>query len=148
MRAIRKVDAPDPLLTRDLAVVWGHHDKHTDPTILKRISEKLQLKSLDDIKKESVALHELVISSGGDPDDRLEEMSSLLRKLKDFVLSENPITETPASSRSGSIKHRSPVIPDEFRCPISLELMQDPVIVSTGQVLPCLAYLLLVKLFS
>lgn len=128
--------------------MWGHHDKHIDPTILKRISEKLQLKSLDDIKKESVALHELVISSGGNPDDRLEEMSSLLRKLKDFVLSENPITETPASSRSGSVKHRSPVIPDEFRCPVSLELMQDPVIVSTGQVLPCLAYLLLVKLFS
>jgi hypothetical protein len=25
-------------------------------------------------------------------------------------------------------------IPDEFRCPISLELMKDPVIVSTGQV--------------
>ncbi|XP_020599231.1 U-box domain-containing protein 10-like [Phalaenopsis equestris] len=27
----------------------------------------------------------------------------------------------------------SPVIPEDFRCPISLELMKDPVIVSTGQ---------------
>ena len=25
-------------------------------------------------------------------------------------------------------------IPEDFRCPISLELMRDPVIVSTGQV--------------
>jgi U-box domain len=57
----------------------------------------------------------------------------LLKKLKDFVLSENP-----ATSKSGAVKHRSPVIPDEFRCTISLELMQDPAIVSTGQVLPCL----------
>ncbi|CAI9756793.1 unnamed protein product [Fraxinus pennsylvanica] len=32
-----------------------------------------------------------------------------------------------------SFKHRSPVIPDDFRCPISLELMKDPVIMSTGQ---------------
>ncbi|KAF9591981.1 hypothetical protein IFM89_011113 [Coptis chinensis] len=30
-------------------------------------------------------------------------------------------------------KHRSLVIPDDFRCPISLELMKDPMIVSTGQ---------------
>jgi U-box domain len=103
------------------------------------------LKSLDDIKKESMAVHELVISSGGNPDDRLEEMSYLLKKLKDFVLSENPVAEIPATSKSGSVKHRSPVIPDEFRCPISLELMQDPVIVSTGQVLPCL--LISYKLF-
>lgn len=129
--------------------MWAQHDKNTDPTVLKRISEKLQLKSLEDIKKESVALHELVISTGGNPDDRLEEMSSLLKKLKDFVLSENPVAETAATSKLGSVKHRSPIIPDEFRCPISLELMQDPVIVSTGQVLPCLAILfLLVKLFA
>ncbi|KAJ3685813.1 hypothetical protein LUZ61_014977 [Rhynchospora tenuis] len=132
-RAIGKIDSPDVLLIHDLAVVWAQHDKQTDPTILKRISEKLQLKSLDDIKKESVALHELVISSCVDPDDRLEEMSSLLRKLKDFVVTENPVAEASTTSKSGSVKHRSPVIPDEFRCPISLELMQDPVIVSTGQ---------------
>lgn len=31
-------------------------------------------------------------------------------------------------------KAGSPVIPDDFLCPISLELMKDPVIVSTGQV--------------
>lgn len=29
----------------------------------------------------------------------------------------------------------SPVIPDDFLCPISLELMRDPVIVATGQVI-------------
>lgn len=30
-------------------------------------------------------------------------------------------------------KHDSVMIPEDFRCPISLELMKDPVIVSTGQ---------------
>lgn len=31
-------------------------------------------------------------------------------------------------------KPESLVIPDDFRCPISLELLKDPVIVATGQV--------------
>ncbi|KAE8688884.1 U-box domain-containing protein 13 [Hibiscus syriacus] len=41
------------------------------------------------------------------------------------------------SSSSGQTttdrNHKTPVIPDDFRCPIYLELMKDPVIVSTGQ---------------
>ena len=87
-----------------------------------------------DMKKESVALHDMVISSGGEPDGCVEEMSSLLKKLKDCVITEPPPTTDTFSTSSGSINHRSPIIPDEFRCPISLELMQDPVIVSSGQV--------------
>lgn len=35
-------------------------------------------------------------------------------------------------------KPKTPVIPEDFRCPISLELMNDPVIVATGQV--CVQY--------
>jgi hypothetical protein len=31
-------------------------------------------------------------------------------------------------------KHDTLKIPDDFLCPISLELMRDPVIVATGQV--------------
>ncbi|KDP25509.1 hypothetical protein JCGZ_20665 [Jatropha curcas] len=47
----------------------------------------------------------------------------------------NPEADNSEAEKS-SFKHRSPVIPDDdddFRCPISLELMKDPVIVSTGQ---------------
>jgi hypothetical protein len=87
-----------------------------------------------DMKKESVALHEMVISSGGEPDGCVDEMSSLLKRLKDCVITQEPASEALGGGRSSSIKHRSPIIPDEFRCPISLELMQDPVIVSSGQV--------------
>lgn len=103
--------------------------------VLRRLSEKLQLKTFNDLKKESVAFHEWIIVSGGDPGDGLENMSSLLKKLKDFVILENPVADTSDSDKS-VIRHRSPVIPDDFRCPISLELMKDPVIVSTGQVSP------------
>lgn len=130
-RAKAKVELADLQLDMDLEVV--QIEKDPDPEILNRLSEKLHLKTINDLKKESTEIHELVISSGGEPGDSLEMMSSLLKKLKDCVLNEN----TEAGGLEGekvSIKHRSPVIPDDFRCPISLELMKDPVIVSTGQV--------------
>ncbi|KAK2634065.1 hypothetical protein Ddye_028857 [Dipteronia dyeriana] len=129
-RAKGRPDSPDLQLDRDLSA--AQKEKDPEPTILKRLSEKLQLRTINDLKKESLAFHELIIASGGDPGDCLESMSSLLKKLKDFVLIENPEVDTSEGER-GVIRHRSPVIPDDFRCPISLELMKDPVIVSTGQ---------------
>ncbi|KAF8775855.1 hypothetical protein HU200_004248 [Digitaria exilis] len=129
-RAATRTDPPDAQLSKDIASALA--DKTPDPLVFTRISEKLQLQTMADIKKESLALHEMVISSGGEPDGCVEEMSSLLKKLKDSVITEPPASET-VGARSASIKHRSPIIPDEFRCPISLELMQDPVIVSSGQ---------------
>lgn len=130
-RAKGRPDSPDLQLDHDLAVAQKERDP--DPAILGRLSEKLHLRTINDLKNESLAFHELVISSGGDPGDYFEEISSLLRKLKDFVLIENPEVDI-SEGEKGLMKHRSPVIPDDFRCPISLELMKDPVIVSTGQV--------------
>ncbi|GKV34183.1 hypothetical protein SLEP1_g42584 [Rubroshorea leprosula] len=129
-RAKGKPESPDLLLELDLAAAL--EEKDPDPVILRRLTEKLQLRTINDMKKESFALHELVISSSGDSGDCCEKMSSLLKKLKDCVLTDNPEGET-SEGEKGVIKHRSPVIPDDFRCPISLELMKDPVIVSTGQ---------------
>ncbi|KAL0403505.1 UNVERIFIED_CONTAM: U-box domain-containing protein 14 [Sesamum radiatum] len=107
-----------------------------DPIVFKRLSEKLHLRTINDIKKESLAIHDMVISCGGVPEGVSEEyfetMSYLLRKLKDCVMMDNPDVDATEVDKS-SIKHRSPIIPDDFRCPISLELMKDPVIVSTGQ---------------
>ncbi|KAI3837207.1 hypothetical protein MKX03_010772 [Papaver bracteatum] len=129
-RAKERSDSPDVQLYMDLCS--AQNEKYPDPAILKRLSEKLQLKTINDLKKESLALHEMVISSGGDPGDWLEEMSVLLKKLKDSVLAENTGAETSENEKV-FMRSRSPVIPDDFRCPISLELMKDPVIVSTGQ---------------
>lgn len=130
-RAKERMDSPDVQLYMDL--YSAQNEKDPDPSVLKRLSEKLQLKTINDLKKESLALHEMVISSGGDPGDWLEEMSVLLKKLKDSVLTENLGPDTSENDKL-FVKSRSPVIPDDFRCPISLELMKDPVIVSTGQV--------------
>ncbi|MED6122787.1 U-box domain-containing protein 14 [Stylosanthes scabra] len=119
-------------LQLDLDMEVAQKEKDPDPPALKRLSEKLHLRTINDLKKESAELHELVITSGGEPGDYFETITSLLRKMKDCVLTENPEVDSNEGEKM-PIKHRSPVIPDDFRCPISLELMKDPVIVSTGQ---------------
>ncbi|XP_059666047.1 U-box domain-containing protein 14 [Cornus florida] len=129
-RAKGRMDSPDLQLEMDLAI--SQKEKDPDPAILRRLSEKLQLRTINDLKKESHAFHEMVILNGGVPEECFEQMSFLLRKLKDCIAREIPGADASEGDKS-LIKHRSPVIPDDFRCPISLELMNDPVIVSTGQ---------------
>lgn len=119
-------------------------DAAIDSPVLRRLAEKLQLMGISDLTQESLALHEMVTASGGDPGASFEKMSMLLKKIKDFVQTENLAIDdnnrgkglSSTSSRQGASEksHQAPVIPDDFRCPISLELMKDPVIVSTGQV--------------
>ncbi|KAL8518051.1 hypothetical protein ACS0TY_009370 [Phlomoides rotata] len=133
-RAIGRLESPDVQLAEDLAA--AQMDDNPDPIVFKRLSEKLHLRNTTDIKRELLAIHEMVISCGGVPEgvseEYIETMSYLLRKLKDCVSADNPDLNALEIDKD-SIKHRSPIIPDDFRCPISLELMQDPVIVSTGQ---------------
>ncbi|XWS28847.1 hypothetical protein CRYUN_Cryun25bG0106700 [Craigia yunnanensis] len=143
-RAKGRVDAPDVELYEDLLSVYKKsNDAAADPDVLRRLAEKLQLVGIAELTQELLALHEMVSASGGDPGETFEKMSSLLKKIKDFVQTENPNMDAPAReknlppSSSGQAttdgNHKTPVIPDDFRCPISLELMKDPVIVSTGQ---------------
>ncbi|KAK9279642.1 hypothetical protein L1049_013321 [Liquidambar formosana] len=136
-RAKGRVDAPDDDLYEDLLSLYNKsNDAATDPAVLRRLAEKLQLMGIADLTQESLALHEMVVASGGDPGESIEKMSMLLKKIKDFVQTEHPDMDAPSScsgQASNVGNHNSPVIPDDFRCPISLELMKDPVIVSTGQ---------------
>ncbi|KAK9029150.1 hypothetical protein V6N11_026273 [Hibiscus sabdariffa] len=144
-RAKGRVDAPDVELYDDMLSLYNKsNDAAADPDVLRRLAEKLQLVGIAELTQESLALHEMVSMSGGDPGAIFEKMSNLLKKIKDFVQTENPNLDAPAREKnlppcSSSAQtstdriHKTPVIPDDFRCPISLELMKDPVIVSTGQ---------------
>ncbi|KAJ8750540.1 hypothetical protein K2173_015696 [Erythroxylum novogranatense] len=142
-RAKGRVENPDLELYEDLSSLYNKStDAPIDPTVMRRLSEKLQLMGIAQLTQESLALHEMVADTGEDPDENIEKMSMLLKKIKDFVQTENPNMEAPAIENhppTGSGQGfsdgnlRTPVIPDDFRCPISLELMKDPVIVSTGQ---------------
>ncbi|RAL46144.1 unnamed protein product [Cuscuta campestris] len=145
-RAKVKADTPDDEVYDDLLSLYNiSSETAIDPAVLRRLVEKLELTGITDLTQESVALHEMVTSTGGDPGATIEKMSMLLKKIKDFVLTEtenenanysSSANENTSSSGQTSMEgsnKTNPVIPDDFRCPISLELMKDPVIVSTGQ---------------
>lgn len=97
--------------------------------------DSLQLSGITDLTQKSIALHEMVATSGGDPGESLEKMAMLLEKINDFNQAENTKTHSPVkescSIQTATVYQK---IPEDFRCPISLELMVDPVFVSTGQV--------------
>lgn len=134
-RAKERSDMPDDDLFNDLMSVYNSSSStNVDPDILRRLSEKLQLVTISDLNQESMTLHEM--ASDGDPGAVVEKMSMLLKKIKDFVQTQGTGMGAPASTTNTCPKDNSacPVIPDDFRCPISLDLMKDPVIVSTGQV--------------
>ncbi|KAK4785832.1 hypothetical protein SAY86_002521 [Trapa natans] len=143
-RARERVDSPDVQLHNDLLSLYGkNHDVFAESAVLRRLAEKLELVKIGHLKQESIALHEMVYSSDRDPGERIEKMSKVLKKIKDFVLMENPDMDLSAGEKSMLLNdcgqastegnQEATVIPDDFRCPISLELMKDPVIVSTGQ---------------
>lgn len=137
-RAKERVDLPDAELYSDLLSAYNKvDDADKDPVILQRLAEKLQLTTISDLKQESLTLHEMVIASGGeDKGKNIEKMSMLLTKIKDYIQTQNPEMGTPfnTNGQSSNFNNKPSTIPDDFRCPISLELMKDPVIVSTGQV--------------
>ncbi|KAK0606036.1 hypothetical protein LWI29_033408 [Acer saccharum] len=143
-RAKGRIDAPDVDLYEDLFSLYNkNNDAATDPAVLRRLAEKLQLMGIADLTQESLALHEMVAATGEDPGKSIEKMSMLLKKIKEFVQTENPDLDATSKDKnpcadhggqaSSERNHKMPVLPDDFRCPISLELMKDPVIVSTGQ---------------
>lgn len=106
------------------------------PAELRLICEKLQIMNAEDLKQESIALCKMVEDKGGCFEKNMQEMSMVLKKFEDFMLMES--ADFGSSPRTGELcwklSSQLPVIPDEFRCPISLELMKDPVIICTGQV--------------
>ncbi|KAG8074447.1 hypothetical protein GUJ93_ZPchr0006g44136 [Zizania palustris] len=133
-RAKERCDPSDDDIFNDLMSVYNSSPgANVDPDILRRLSEKLQLVTISDLNQESLILHEM--ASGGDPNAVVEKMSMLLKRIKDFVQTQDPGMGTRASTMelSEKVNLACPIVPDDFHCPISLDLMKDPVIVATGQ---------------
>lgn len=139
-RAKGRVDTQDIELFVDVMLVMSQKDDRIfDTTVLHRLAEKLQLKTLAELKAEARALQLLIKDRGPIVDETLEQMSALLRKLRGLTELENAEVEVvdlgklSLSALAPGEKPVLPSVPNDFRCPISLELMKDPVIVATGQ---------------
>lgn len=147
LRAKDSFDSPGHELHDYLTSLYNpSYDINSDPVVLRLICERLQFINAEDIKQESVALQKIIESKDSDMERRTQDMLMVLKKIEDFVLKEP--SNVIANASKDCLPHadepysklcaQSLVIPDEFRCPISLELMKDPVIICTGQVHICI----------
>ncbi|XWS67626.1 hypothetical protein CRYUN_Cryun04dG0021800 [Craigia yunnanensis] len=132
-RAKRRTDTQDMELAMDMMVVFSKKDeRNADSAILERLANKLELHTIADLKAETVAIRKLVKHRGGQ-NETIQQILDLLGKFKQIAgIDETVSLDDPISTRTLQMCQSS-LIPHEFLCPITLEIMADPVIVATGQ---------------
>ncbi|KAF5745808.1 U-box domain-containing protein 15 isoform 1 [Tripterygium wilfordii] len=133
-RAKKRTDTQDMELAMDMMVVFSQRDdRNADSAILERLAIKLELHSIVDLKAETVAVRKLVKKRGSHNAEGIQHTLQLLDKFRKIAgVNENNVLDTPISLKSLQ-RCQSLLIPHEFLCPITLEIMTDPVIVATGQ---------------
>ncbi|KAL7237168.1 hypothetical protein ACSBR1_020274 [Camellia fascicularis] len=132
-RAKRRTNTQDIELAMDMMVVFSENDdRNADNAILERLAIKLELHTIADLKTETIAVRKLVNKKGAHTVESTKKIVDLLEKFIHIAgIEEISVLDNPVS-RSLE-KCRSSLIPNEFLCPITLEIMTDPVIVATGQ---------------
>ncbi|KAA8546172.1 hypothetical protein F0562_020934 [Nyssa sinensis] len=133
-RAKRRTETQDIELAMDMMVVFSKNDdRNADSAIIERLAKKLDLRTIADLKTETVAIRKLVKDRSRQNAESIQKIIDLLRKFKQIAgIEETDVLDVPMSSRSLQ-KCPSLFIPHEFLCPITLEIMTDPIIIATGQ---------------
>ncbi|KAL0422985.1 UNVERIFIED_CONTAM: U-box domain-containing protein 15 [Sesamum latifolium] len=134
-RAKRRTETQDMELAMDMMVVFSKNDddRNADSAIIERLAKKLELHTMAELKTETVAVRKLAKAKGKHNKDTIQQVVDLLGKFKQIAgIDENSVLDGPALLRCLE-KSKSLLIPHEFLCPISLEIMADPVIIATGQ---------------
>lgn len=124
-----------------MMIVFSKNDeRNADIAILERLAKKLDLYSIGDLEIETVAVKKLVKERGTTKHvESTEQIVDLLKKFKKVAgFDENNGNVNKVLDDSPTLRCLdrclSLLIPHEFLCPISLEIMTDPVIIATGQV--------------
>lgn len=144
-RAKGRVDSQDEQLFQavNLLLTSEADGIDGDRAVLQKLAEELHLQKETSWKQELKALEgrRSVVASRSE-EQCLDHMMKVLKQIHPKVEDEKDaesVYDVWEAQKASSSKERdeSPRIPpDDFKCPISLELMTDPVIVATGQVAP------------
>jgi len=135
-RAKRRTDTQDVELVMDLMVVLSKEDaRNADNAVLERLAQKLELRTLPDLSAETMAIKKLVKERHGQSVESTEQIIDLLNKFKQLAGIEDNNGLKDINLPKYFEKCPSLMIPSDFLCPITLEIMTDPVIVASGQVI-------------
>eukprot|EP00252_Welwitschia_mirabilis_P016624 TRINITY_DN3674_c0_g1_i1.p1 TRINITY_DN3674_c0_g1~~TRINITY_DN3674_c0_g1_i1.p1 ORF type:complete len:687 (+),score=109.90 TRINITY_DN3674_c0_g1_i1:877-2937(+) len=144
-RAKAYVSEAEDQLRRSVLTVLEEFEKEVKPddSILQKIFRELQLESARDCQSEIDLLEdEMRYQNQIGEKQNVSTINSLIGFMRycKCVLFEvtdmdcDPQSLSSHEARVGrSDSEDAPAIPDDFRCPISLDLMREPVIVSSGQ---------------
>ncbi|MCD7447906.1 hypothetical protein HAX54_035837 [Datura stramonium] len=129
-RAKKRNVSQDMELTMDLMVALStNNDRNADSASIDRLGHKLGLRTVEDLKVETISVRKVVKERKGRHAEETQKILDLLNKFRRFAgLEEIELLMPKAHEKSTSL-----AIPKEFLCPITLEIMMDPVTVSTGQ---------------
>ncbi|XP_061361232.1 U-box domain-containing protein 15 [Gastrolobium bilobum] len=133
-RARRRTDTQDIELAMDMMVVFSDEDdRNSDSAIIERLAKKMDLHSVEDLEVETMAVRNLATERKGQQAESNQRIIDLLNKFKRIVgMEETNVLDDPVIPKMLE-RSTSLVIPHEFLCPITLEIMTDPVIVASGQ---------------
>lgn len=137
-RAKTRADSQDMELTMDMMMVLStENDRNGDSASIERLANTLGLRTVEDLNVETAAVRKFVKEKRGHNTEITQQVIDILGTFKRFAgveFDEANVLDDPVAPKALD-KRQSIAIPNEFLCPISLEIMTDPVIISTGQVL-------------
>ncbi|KAM3341545.1 U-box domain-containing protein 15 [Capsicum galapagoense] len=134
-RSKKRIYTQDMELAMDLMVSLStDNDRNVDSASIERLAKKLELHTVEDLKAEMISVQELVKERRAHSAENTQRIIDLLDKLKKLAgMEESDVCHEPPVMPKALEKSISIAIPNEFLCPITLQIMTDPVIISTGQ---------------
>ncbi|RLM61423.1 U-box domain-containing protein 15-like [Panicum miliaceum] len=135
MRCKKGTDTQDMELSMDIMVILQNKEdeRNADRAILERLAKKLELQTLAELRAETKAIKKIINERNGQQGDSTKQIINLLNKFKEIAgVDEKNVLGDVSMPRSLD-KCPSLMIPNDFLCPITLEIMTDPVIVASGQ---------------
>ncbi|XWS50985.1 hypothetical protein CRYUN_Cryun12cG0137600 [Craigia yunnanensis] len=133
------IDGDDERAMRRVLSVLNRFEKGIEPEfqILKWVLDYLEIKSWSDCNKEIKFLEEEIASQCVDGEERevpfLSSLLGFMSYCRGVIFDTLDYENSDQTDVRSNMEILSFLNPEDFRCPISLELMIDPVTVSTGQ---------------
>ncbi|THG04385.1 hypothetical protein TEA_023478 [Camellia sinensis var. sinensis] len=122
-------------LTMDMMVLLSTKDeRNADSASIERLANKLALHTIEDLRVETIAVRKLVKERAQNTEAN-QQIVNLLSKCKQIAgVEDTNVHDDPAVPKAlAKCPSLAVAIPNEFLCPVTLEIMTDPVIVATGQ---------------
>ncbi|OEL27834.1 U-box domain-containing protein 15 [Dichanthelium oligosanthes] len=132
-RCQKRTDTQDMELSMDFMMILQNEDGNADRAILERLAKKLELQSLADLRAETMAIKKLINERNGQQPESTKHIIELLNKFKEIAGIDEKNILGDVSIPKYLEKCPSLMIPNDFLCPISLEIMTDPVIIASGR---------------